>query len=234
MRSPNARVWTVVLAGGEGERLRPLTEQWLGQHLPKQYCTFVGTRSMLEHTLDRAMQLSPSQRVVTVMARSHASLPLRGHRALSQGSVVLQPDNRDTAPGVFLALTYVYAADPDATVVIFPSDHFIHPEDLFVRQVHGAMLAAIVLDRVVLLGVAPHGLEIDYGWIQPGPALDDRRAGCRAHAIRMFVEKPPKAVAQAFQRTCALWNTMVVAASARRLWALGRRCLPDVRPGSKA
>ena len=44
----------VVLAGGDGERLRPLTERWLGHHTPKQYCSFVGTRSMLDHTLDRA------------------------------------------------------------------------------------------------------------------------------------------------------------------------------------
>ena len=48
------RVWSIVLAGGEGERVQPLVQRWLGQPKPKQYCAFVGTRSLLQHTLDRA------------------------------------------------------------------------------------------------------------------------------------------------------------------------------------
>lgn len=93
------RTWVVVLAGGDGERLRFFTERWLGRHVPKQYCTFVGTRSMLEHTLDRALQVSAPECIVTVMGRSHVGLPIPQHPALSKGRVVLQPANRDTAPG---------------------------------------------------------------------------------------------------------------------------------------
>jgi mannose-1-phosphate guanylyltransferase len=61
-------LWSIILAGGEGERLRPLMQRWLGQHKPKQYCTFVGTRSMLQHTLDRADQISDPEQKVTVIA----------------------------------------------------------------------------------------------------------------------------------------------------------------------
>jgi mannose-1-phosphate guanylyltransferase len=75
MPTANARIWVAILAGGEGERLRPLVQRWLGRHVPKQCCTFQGTRSMLDHTLDRAVQLARPDRVVTVMARLHASLP---------------------------------------------------------------------------------------------------------------------------------------------------------------
>lgn len=220
------RAWVVVLAGGDGERLRPFAERWLGRHVPKQYCTFVGTRSMLEHTLDRALEMSPPRRIITVMARSHAGLSIREHPALAKGRVVMQPANRDTAPGVFLALTYVCGVDPDAMVVIFPSDHFIHPEDVFVRQVREALLSAGALDRVMLLGVEPQGLELDYGWIQRGRLLDDR--GARCHAVEMFVEKPPKALAEALQASGAMWNTMVLAGSVRRLSMLGCRHLPDI------
>lgn len=54
MDSTHARyLWSIILAGGNGERLRPMVQSWLGQPRPKQYCTFLGTRSMLEHTLDR-------------------------------------------------------------------------------------------------------------------------------------------------------------------------------------
>jgi mannose-1-phosphate guanylyltransferase len=226
MQTGNVRIWAVILAGGEGERLRPLMQQWLGRHVPKQYCTFLGTRSMLNHTLDRAVRLARPDRVVTVMARSHASLPLPQHPALSRGRVVLQPHNRETAPGVFLALTYIAAVDPDASVVLFPSDHFIQPSARFIPQVHEALWAAAALDRVMLVGVRPQGLDLNYGWIQPGRALEHGGVRCRARAIERFVENPTQPVARAIRRSGALLNTMVVAGSLRRLWGLGRAHLP--------
>jgi mannose-1-phosphate guanylyltransferase len=62
----NSNVWSVILAGGEGERLKPFIRQWLGHERPKQYCAFVGTRSMLQHTLDRADQITPPEHKVSI------------------------------------------------------------------------------------------------------------------------------------------------------------------------
>ena len=56
--SEKDNLWSIVLAGGEGERLKPFVQKWLGRHKPKQYCTFIGTRSMFQHTLDRADQIT--------------------------------------------------------------------------------------------------------------------------------------------------------------------------------
>src|SRR5207247_4854391 len=118
------QTWSIVLAGGEGERLKPFVRSWLGEAVPKQYCTFTGTRTLLEHTLDRAARIASAERTVTVVARGHErwtrELLGRGH----PGLVVRQPANRDTAAGIFLPLTYVRAADPEAVVAILPSDHF--------------------------------------------------------------------------------------------------------------
>jgi mannose-1-phosphate guanylyltransferase len=222
------RIWAVVLAGGEGERLRPLTEAWLGRHVPKQYCTFVGTRSMLEHTLDRAAHLTTPERIVTVIARAHLALPVGPHRAFARGRVVLQPNNRDTGPGVFLALAEVHRADPEAMVAIFPSDHFVHPEPAFLRQVRIAMAAARLLDRLVLLGAEPNALQLDYGWVQPGRLVDDRGLGQRVRFVERFVEKPDLGSAGLLRHGGAVWNTMVIVGPLRRLWAAGRRWLPDV------
>lgn len=63
--------WSIILAGGEGERLRPFIQRWLGVPIPKQYCTFVGTRSMLQHTWDRADRVTPPEQKVTVVSRHH-------------------------------------------------------------------------------------------------------------------------------------------------------------------
>lgn len=227
-RAAARRVWTIVLAGGEGERLRPLTEAWLGRHVPKQYCTFVGTRSMLEHTLDRAGHLSPPERIVTVMAHRHLPLIARSHRALTRGKVLLQPENRDTGPGVFLALAPVHRADPSALVVLLPSDHFVYPEERFVRQIRAALRAAEVLDRVVVLGAVPDHPEPEYGWIEPGNLLEVPNSDLRAHRVSGFTEKPTETVARSLQASGALWNTMILVGSVQRLWAMGRRWLPDV------
>jgi len=218
--------WAIVLAAGEGERVRALVERRLGRHVPKQYCTFVGTRSMLEHTLDRASRICPANRIVTVIARAHQPI-LPPHGALRSGIVVPQPANRDTAAGVFLPLAYVRAADPDATVAIFPSDHFVHPEEPFLKAVRDAMTAATELRRIVLLGAVPEHLELEYGWVTPGRDLT-ANPPFRTYTVDAFMEKPSAEQADAARRRGALWNTMVMAGTARTFWRLGLTYVPEV------
>lgn len=160
-RSPNpakldGRTWTIVLAGGEGERLRPLMTRWLGVHRPKQYCAFVGSHSMLRHTLDRAERLTGVERTLVVVASHHEPRHWDRLESHHDEAIIAQPRNRDTAPGIFLPLAYIGARDPEATVVILPSDHFVHPQDAFLSTIRRAVRAAQGQpDKLVLLGVRP-------------------------------------------------------------------------------
>lgn len=102
----------IVLAAGEGERLRPLVRQIRGEVLPKQYVNFIGARSMLEHTFSRVERLIPEERVFTVVGRNHLAYP-SVNRQLSgrlEGTVVVQPQNRETGPGILLPLWSVSMA----------------------------------------------------------------------------------------------------------------------------
>lgn len=218
-------LWSIVLAGGVGTRLAPMIKEWLGEDRPKQYCTFTGTRSMLQHTVDRADRLAvPHQRVTVVGDRqeeyARSQLDDRG------GSLVVQPANRDTAPGVFLPLTYVRAADPQATVVIYPSDHFVHPEAQLIDAVRHAVLASDLLkDRLILLGIQPDGVDPDYGYMQ----LDRYVGGYGAHSlwqVGRFVEKPERHLAKSLMEGRTLWNTMIIVAKVETLWKLGTKVLP--------
>jgi mannose-1-phosphate guanylyltransferase len=221
-------VWSVILSGGEGERLRPLISQWLGSHKPKQYCTFVGTRSMLQHTLDRADRISAPEHKVTVIARCHHEEALRHFREREAGRLVLQPSNRDTAAGIFLALSHVRAHDSRGTVVIFPSDHFICPEEPFFQMVRSMVRAAKQIeDRLFLLGVAPDRVELEYGWIHQGHPLG-RIDKHRLHAVQGFVEKPVRMQGWMTVASQALWNTLILAGRVETLWVLGWRCFPEV------
>jgi mannose-1-phosphate guanylyltransferase len=147
------------------------------------------------------------------------------------GTLVLQPENRDTAAGIFLPLTYVRARDPGATVVIYPSDHFVYPESRFldvVRQATG--VAESLSDRVLLLGVMPDRLELEYGWILPGAPVSVGALDATVQTVRAFLEKPSAAQADAALSAGALWNTFVMVSKVSTLWELGRQCFPDLIP----
>ncbi len=231
MRKPSQTsdaLWSVILAGGEGERTRPFIEEWLGYHKPKQYCAFVGTRSMLQHTWDRADHIVHSEQKVTVIAQSHFREVLAQSEKRSSGLVVGQPQNCDTAAGIFLPLTCIRAQNPHATAVLYPADHFVFPETRFNETVEKAIQAtAIWQDRVILLGVRPTSLELEYGWIEPGGPLEWSGRSCvrRVHA---FLEKPNARQALAARANGALWNTFIMAAKVETLWRLGWKCMPEV------
>ncbi len=218
-------VWSIVLAGGEGERVKPLVQRWLGRHRPKQYCTFVGTRSMFQHTVDRAAVVTGLDKTVVVAGRAHEPEVRAQLIDRSVEKVLWQPTNSDTAAGIFLPLTYVRAYDPEATVVLFPSDHFVYPEARFLNHVRRAIeVAERCSDRLVLLGVRPDRLELEYGWIEPESELTDAGSGKPTRSVRAFLEKPDPVRADEAMRNGALWNTLVLAARADVLWELGRRC----------
>ncbi len=221
-------LWSIVLAGGDGTRTAEFIRQWLGHEKPKQYCTFVGTRSMFQHTLDRAVKLTPWERVAVVAARHHQHEVWAQLDRRPAGMVLLQPKNVDTAAGIFLPLTFILARDPQATVVIYPSDHFVHPDDSFLSAVDQAVRGSALLGgRTVLLAARPDGLELEYGWIKSGRFLG-WTGKAPVHAVETFLEKPDEAAARETRGGNRLWNTMVLAAKGRELWSLGWTCFPEM------
>jgi mannose-1-phosphate guanylyltransferase len=223
-------LWSIVLAGGEGCRTREFIQQRLGVTRPKQYCSFVGRRSLFQHTVDRADALSPPEKRVVVVAREHRAEAVAQMEGRTKGTLLFQPRNCGTAPGLFLALAHVSAREPGATVVIHPSDHFVRPESAFIRALaRAAALAEELRDRVVLLGVSPDSPEPDYGWIQPGEgSLSNRAPGARE--VARFIEKPEAREAEAALRGGGLWNTSIAVASVKTLWELGCCYAPEAMP----
>jgi mannose-1-phosphate guanylyltransferase len=220
----------IVLAAGEGKRLRPFIHRMRGDRLPKQYVNFIGCRSMLEHTFSRAERLIEPERIFTVVGQDHLRYPevRRQLSARETGTIVVQPENKETAPGLLLPLAHLYKRHDNAVVAVFPSDHFIVEEELFMAHVD---LACRVVERypdyLVLLGMEPRGPETDYGYILPGEALH-RLAPLAVRPVIGFREKPDDDGAREMLRAGGLWNTMVMVSRASMLIDLVRSVSPPL------
>ena len=190
-----SHVWAVVLAGGEGTRVRSFLQQYCGGSGIKQFSTIIGQRSMLRCTLDRVTRLIPPERILVVVSTGHRHDVEIELAHWPKENIIFQSINRDTAPGILLPLAHITNRDPAATILVFPSDHFIRDESRFISAVHKA-LAELQKNpsRMILLGMPPQrGEETEYGYIV---AASRKSAATEAVPVAGFVEKPPLAHAK--------------------------------------
>jgi len=161
-----------------------------------------------------------------VSLQDHATYVANELRAGSGFRILVQPESRGTAAGVLFPAHWIHAQDPEAVVTIFPSDHYIQEEALFVG--HLADVAGFIgrhPDRIVLVGAQPTDPETEYGWIEPGDRVG-WLATTPVYQIRGFLEKPAPEVARTLFASGSLWNTMIFGARASALIEAGRECLP--------
>jgi mannose-1-phosphate guanylyltransferase len=198
--------------------------------LPKQYINFTGTRSMLEHTCHRAQRLIPAHKLFVIVAKEHLAFHEVRHQLASMPpeALVIQPSNRETAPGVLLPLLHIYKRYPNAIVAVLPSDHFVLEEELFMRHVeHAFRLVESDASRIVLLGLEPEAPDPEYDYIIPGSRIE-ANVPDSARQVEMFVEKPSMQAAKKIIARGALWNTMVMVFACKTLLTVIQQAAPTL------
>jgi mannose-1-phosphate guanylyltransferase len=227
-REPKQNCWAVILAGGEGRRVADLSCRIADQKTPNQFCRMVDNQSLLEHTRQRVELAIPKDRILYTLNRSHERyyVPLLFDVLLAR--LVVQPESRGTAPAILYALMRLGLADPNAHVALFPCDHWVSDDRLFMRRIQAAF---DVIDerpeQIVVLGVAPSTAEPEYGWIEPASPF--RCKGETLFHVRRFIEEPPIEVARRmYVHGRFLWNSLVLIARLPNLLALVIRTLPEL------
>jgi hypothetical protein len=214
--------WAVILAGGDGTRLKSLTRKISGDERPKQFCPVLGDVSLLEETRRRIAHEFATAQTLYVVNRRHAEYYQPLLRNVTADNLVAQPANRGTAPAILYSLLRIAVRDPNAVVTFFPSDHYISNDRMFMRHVRCASDAARRrADLIVLLGIEPETPEVEYGWIEPSVGIPGQG---KVFGVRRFWEKPNEVLAQVLQLRGCLWNSFVMTASegvARLYRALG-------------
>lgn len=201
--------WGVILAGGDGTRLRSLTRRIAGDERPKQFCPILGGETLLEQTRRRtALAVSP-ERTLLVLTQAHERFYRQLLPSVPASCAVIQPENRGTAPAILYALLRLAATAPTAPVAIFPSDHYVSDDAAFMAHVLAAFAAIRTRPNlVVLLGIVPDRPEGEYGWIEPADPIT-AEPGTLA-GVRGFWEKPSPDHARALWARGCLWNSFVM------------------------
>ena len=220
-------LWGIVLAAGEGVRLQPFLEALTGRVARKQFCA-IGGQPLIRETFARAEFLIPRERLVTVVGGGMEAEAAPHLFDRPPETVIWQPLNRETGPGLLLPCCAVAAAEPDACVAVLPADHYVHEAGIFMERVRDAKRAVDAHpDLLVVLGVEADSPETGYGWIAAGDPAEGAGQG-RLRRVERFREKPDPRTAAAFLTEGFLWNTLVLVARVRTLLGLFAAYLPEL------
>jgi mannose-1-phosphate guanylyltransferase len=225
---PTEAKWAVILAGGSGTRLQPLTSRMFGEGRPKQFCNLFGDRTLLGHTQARIARVIPPGQTMYVVVKAHAPYYRQELLGVPPSRVLVQPMDRGTTAAIAYSLARISALENDAIVGFFPADHHFTDEAAFTSAVDQAYgLARLHADKLLLLGAKPEHAEVEYGWIEPGGDIPGARGGS-VSGVRRFWEKPSLDVARGlFDRGC-LWNTFVMIGRVRTFLDAMKQSVPAV------
>jgi mannose-1-phosphate guanylyltransferase len=224
-RSENPQSWAILLAGGEGTRLASFTRTISGETMPKQFCTLVGNQSMLEQTRTRVSSLFREDRILCALTCTQERFYAPIVRDIPSENLIIQPQNKGTAPAILYALLRLSQLDPLARVALFPCDHFVDDDCAFMSHVELALdVTNSRPELTVLLGIAADRPETSYGWIERGEAIDAEPV----FSVRQFWEKPNSDLAAELLKRECLWNSSVIVARVSTLLGLFMIALPSL------
>ncbi|PLX14980.1 MAG: mannose-1-phosphate guanylyltransferase [Marinilabiliales bacterium] len=200
----NKNNYCVIMAGGIGARFWPMSKT----SRPKQFIDVLGTgKTLIRMTFERFSNICPPENVYVVTNGIYKDQVLEQLPELSENQVLCEPSRRNTAPCIAYANYKIKEENPDALIVVAPSDHIIMKEEEFTKDINIALKAAAENDWLLTLGIKPNRPDTGYGYIQ----FEDNKSASNYEGLKKvknFTEKPSLEIAKTFLDSGDfLWNS---------------------------
>jgi mannose-1-phosphate guanylyltransferase len=218
------------MGGGIGSRFWPFSRKTL----PKQFLDFFGTgRSLLQQTVDRFRKTIPTENILIVTNAMYADLVKEQLPDFADSQILLEPARRNTAPCIAWAAYHIRALNPNANIVVAPSDHLILKEDEFLAAIGKGLDFVGRTNKLLTLGIKPNRPETGYGYIQIEGTPDNG-----FYKVKTFTEKPELELAKVFVESGEFyWNSGLFMWNVNTIIRAVERLLPELvsklAPGNK-
>jgi mannose-1-phosphate guanylyltransferase len=216
----NNNYYAVIMAGGVGSRFWPVSTQ----EFPKQFHDMLGTgQSLLQRTFERVNDIVPAENILIATNQRYEELVLEQLPKTTKQQLLLEPTMRNTAPCILYAALKIYAKNPDAVMLIAPSDHWIENEAEFSRNIQTSFDACSEQDILMTLGIQPDSPNTGYGYIK----FEENQSEIKK--VKNFTEKPNLEIAKQFlESEDYLWNAGIFVWSAKSIIKAFKNNLPEM------
>ncbi len=218
--------YCVIMAGGIGSRFWPLSKT----QRPKQFLDILGVgRTLLQQTYDRFIQLVPAEQILIVSNLEYKEIIMEQLPDLPEENILLEPLRRNTAPCIDYANFRIYQKDPDANIVVAPSDHLIVKEEEFLRKVNQGLEFVEANNALLTMGIVPSRPETGYGYIQSIQKKVKGYESINLHKVKTFTEKPDLTLARVFLDSGDFyWNAGIFFWSLKSIMHAFESFLPEI------
>jgi mannose-1-phosphate guanylyltransferase len=220
----NKNNYALIMAGGVGSRFWPVSRT---EH-PKQFIDFFGVgKTLIQSTYDRFLAICPPENIFIVTNEIYRDLIRTQLPSLPDNQILAEPVMRNTAPCVAYGSMKIASMNPDAIIVVAPSDHTIAAPDAFIAAIETSIKAASENEVLITLGIKPSRPDTGYGYIQyTDTTLPTDQ---QIHQVKLFTEKPNLDLAKSFiQSGDFLWNAGIFIWSAKAINKSFKKHLPDM------
>ena len=216
----NKNYYAVIMAGGVGTRFWPMSTT----NYPKQFHDMLGVgQSLIQRTFERINDLVPTENILIATNNRYESLVLEQLPKTSKRQLLLEPAMRNTAPCILYAALKIYNQDPDAVMLVAPSDHWIDNEAEFTKNIQTSFDACAQQDILMTLGIQPDNPNTGYGYIQFNESDKEIKK------VKNFTEKPKLETAKQFLESGDyLWNAGIFVWSAKSILKAFNNSLPEM------
>ncbi|MBR5784298.1 MAG: mannose-1-phosphate guanylyltransferase [Bacteroidales bacterium] len=221
----NRNNYCIIMAGGVGGRFWPMSTP----SCPKQFLDLLGTgETMLQTTVKRFEQVCPQENIFVVTGIQYKNLVKEQIPYLQDYQIVCEPSRRNTAPCIAYAGVTIKQINPQANIIVSPSDHAIFDTEKFTRLMKEGLSVSAEHDWIITFGIEPTSPNTKYGYIQFNEN-SSLPTGCNLHKVITFTEKPPFDMAQQFIRSGDfLWNSGIFIWNIKTMEESFNKYLPDV------